>query len=289
MGGTGGADRLRRGVNRRIALARKRWLEQRAEASGRPPVIIYSLPKTAGSTLHQSLQVPAVGAPVWHVHILSDDGVAQIDRELAAGTRTRPRPDKRLIMDRARAAIDDPEQRPVVIAGTRHPLDRAVSSFFQGWSQDFPWVGEDEVVRPSGVDDLIDLFHERLPDLVEFADSWFDDELAPVAGVDAFAVPFTGDGWQRHDCDSCDLAIVRTEDLDRVVAPMTTALFGAAVPLQQTNVGTAKPYRAYYRAFTDALRLSPAEADAVRNTRHARHFYDESEIEPRLAKYTTGT
>ncbi|MBX3285307.1 MAG: hypothetical protein KF703_08205 [Actinobacteria bacterium] len=283
MGGT--VDRVVKGVNRRMGLARKRRWERQAEAGHKAPVIIYSLPKTAGSTLHQSLQVPAVGAPVLHVHILSDDGMAQIDRELALGLRTRPRPEKRRIMDRARAAFDDPDQRPVVIAGTRHPLDRAVSSFFQGWSQDFPWVGEEDGVRPEGVAELIELFHERLPELVAFADSWFDTELGAVAGFDAFGVPFTGDGWQRHSCDTCELAIVGTEDLDRVVAAMTTDLFGTAVPLKQTNVGTAKPYRDYYRAFTDALRLSPAEADAVRNTRHARHFYRAEEIEPRLARF----
>lgn len=197
-------------------------------------------------------------------------------------------PEKRLSMDRARAAIDDPQQHPIVITGTRHPLDRAVSSFFQGWHQDFPWVGDEDNVRPAALEGLIELFHERLPALIEVADGWFDTELAPVTGFDAFGTPFTGDGWQRHSCDACELVIVRTEDLDRVAAAMTTNLFGKPLRLKQTNVGTSKPYHAYYRAFTDSLRLSQSEADAVRNTRHARHFYQPAEIEPRLIRYQAG-
>lgn len=69
---------------------------------------------------------------------------------------------------------------------------------------------------------------------------------------------------------------------------MLEELLGERLELRTTNASDDKVYKAHLDAFRDRLRLTDEEADAVRATRHARHFYAPEEIEARLARYLDG-
>ncbi|MGI8938405.1 MAG: putative capsular polysaccharide synthesis family protein, partial [Iamia sp.] len=161
----------------------------------------------------------------------------------------------------------------------RHPLRRAISWFFHSWHRDFLWSAP-APQDPARVDELVDGFHERLPTTLGVCDRWFDEELAAVTGHDVFSRPFDGDGgWELRRLDGCDLAIVRTEDLDGAFAPMCAALLGTTVKLERVNEASGKPYRDLRRAFLARFELTEVERRAVAATRHARHFYSAEELE----------
>lgn len=256
-------------------------------SSGLDPIVIYSLPKTASSTLRHTLEGDGFtfhGRPVVHAHLITADAIAHL-RELQANGHTRMRDDDLELAEWARKAIEDPARRPVVIAATRHPFDRAVSTFFQSWQWRFPWIADGRPVTDEDIDRLHADFRVELPKWLSLADTWFDTELRATTGIDAFGRRFEGDGWQRYDATTSDVAIVRSEDLSRVGPAMLEELVGERLELRTSNASDNKMYKAHLDAFRDRLRLTDEEADAVRSTRHARHFYAPEEIEARLARY----
>ena len=280
MGGLPPAAAARDGARRWARRRARRGVDAATRLLGRDPVIVFTLPKTGSSAVATSLRHLRVARPVQQVHLLSDEGLARAHRSHAAGGRIGL--PKLAQMEAARQAIDAPGRRPAVITMARHPLTRAVSWFFQSWHQDFPWAAGGRW-EPSQVDDLVARFHERLPVALEAGDRWFDDELAPVVGHDVFAEAFPRtEGWEVRALERCDLAIVRTEDLDRTFGPVTHALLGTTVPLRRVNVAEDKVYARLHAELVSRLRLSSAEREAVVGTRHAAHFYTPDEVEARL-------
>jgi hypothetical protein len=272
----GTIDRVKARVERE---RRKRTLDA-AAASGRPPIIVCALQKTAGTSLTRSLEDRRVGRTVLHVHKISDAGLAS-----AGGTDRPLRQEARRRMDEARRAVDDAAVHPTVVTLTRHPLHRTISWYFQSWSTDFPWMAS-EPPSAARTDELVDGFLAKVAYGVEVCDWWFDREIRDVVGVDVFATPFEPDpGWARWDVPTAEVVLLRSEDLDRTFAPMTAAVLGVALEPKAANVAEQKVYRRHYQAFRERLRLDEEQADLVRSSRHAQHFYAPDEIERGLAPY----
>jgi len=111
--------------------------------------------------------------------------------------------------------------------------------------------------------------------------TWFDRELKSVFGVDVYAIPFDpAKGYEIYESEKARVLLVRLEDL-RSRAPVAFGDFLGLgdFRLADTNVAEAKGYADVYRRFVASVRLPHDYIERMYDSRYARHFYSEDELD----------
>jgi hypothetical protein len=185
------------------------------------------------------------------------------------------------------AQLADPDREMSFVTAVRDPVSRAVASFFQSY-RNTGVVERFGTPKGDDVDKLDAQLHERLPDLMDSTDRWFDREPLALLGIDLFEEPFDLDaGWSMVTKGRFELVVLRTDRIDEVATTALSALTGRKIrKVHNKNLAGSKAYSAYRSAVLDQFRLTPEEADLARGSRSFQHFFTEPERERILSNWT---
>jgi hypothetical protein len=268
------------------------WRARRAaaalDAGVDAPVLVYQMGKVGSASVLRALE--SAGRPALHVHSLAPERVAR------AGALHRRAYGRfgvgyawyvgRAVSERLCAAA--PGRRFRVVTLVRDPIAREVSGLFQS-----PQLHADGLVDARGrfdVERVLAVLTARLcaDDACRYAFEWFDLELRAVLGVDALAAPFPRErGYALLEGERATALVLRTEDLDRTLAPGLRELLGIEPPAAdgRANVRDAGAGGGAYREVLRRLRLPRAAAQRIYAHPFVRHFYPDSMIEAFLLRW----
>jgi len=274
-------------VRRSYYLTRKvRYRKLERQLSGRPPLVVFQMGKVGSSSVTESLKAIDVPFELFHVHVLTRDGIEGVHREYRHATRVYGRPAiQRHIVesDYLRRQLDgnDSSVRWKVISLVRDPVARNISTFFHSLCIYFPELC---------VDDRQIFSEERIPELLETYINrwdghhtplhWFQTQLEPVFDIDVYDMPFPKDkGYQIIESGAVSLLLLRLESLNATARPAMEDFLGLqGVKLDNHNVAEKKAYASAYKAFQKQLKLPGEYLDTLYDSKYARHFYTEDEI-----------
>lgn len=285
---------------RRYDTARLYTLARLRLAPRRAPILIYTVGKVGSSTVADSLAASGLDASIYHLHWLRPDRLAKDERlQREAAERYRGTPLEAHFRPRyvwrgqfLAPQLGRPPQgggRWKVITLVRDPLARNVSSFFQN----LPLLDYDYRARLAArseaevVEELLALFERSYlgPGGVTDVDgdplTWFDQELAPVFGVDVYQRSFPIErGFDLYDSSTARVLLLRLEDLDRCAPAAFREFLGLQhFSMRHQQIAEDKAYASLYRRFRAALRVPDAALDRIYGSRYARHFYTQAELE----------
>ena len=266
-------------------LLRFRVSQRSSAASG---VLVYQMGKVGSSTVVASLRNSAPSLCVYHVHYLTEAGLA--DREAFYRSRYSAlrRVPHHLVEGRyiQRLMTADPHLRWPVVTLVRDPVACNVSRFFQTLPAYHPELRVEEWATEGWVDAVVDRFLTEHNHRVTL--DWLDKELKPALRLDVYATPFDCKrGYETYTSEVADLLLLRLEDLDRVGGPALAEFLGLRhVALSAANTSAVKPYAQAYNAFRTTLARHTAYFDEMYGSPFARHFYSDTELRRLRRRWT---
>jgi hypothetical protein len=259
-----------------------------ADGIKQDPILVYQMAKVGSRSVLSSLELaylkhwlPHVG--IYHVHTLEN---LDLSEKIA---RERNAPPIEVIQEykRIRREFDaSPDQHWNIISLVRDPVGRNKAYFFQNIDHHIPDWRKRWSDKTLAVEEIVQIFLDT-PE-VHTAHSWFDAEFKPVLEVDVYATPFSPkNGYQVYsNPPKVDLLIIRLEDLNRVGERAIQDFLGIKdFSLHQTNIGDEKEYASIYNAFKSAP-LPVPYVNEMYQTRFARHFYSDEELDGFMRKWT---
>lgn len=253
-------------------------------------MVVHQMGKVASTAVVRSLERAAVG-PVYHVHVLSADGIRQV-KDVYRRTWSRNGPAWHLWQSlHLERRLRRPAPAPwTVITLVRDPVARNVSSFFQVGEAEYGIDFSSLVDREWDhglIDGLRDAFLHRFGGHDE-PEAFLDAELGAVFGVDAYATPFpTSQGYDIIAADRARVLVLRVEDLRRCFSVAIEEFLGVLdVALEGANTSESKQYGPLYQRFRDQVALPATYLDAMYGSRYARHFYTADERRALRARWT---
>ncbi|MBI5825772.1 MAG: glycoside hydrolase family 99-like domain-containing protein [Chloroflexi bacterium] len=248
------------------------------------PIIIFQPGKVGSTSVHVSLEKKykdiGISTPIHHAHILEN-----IDERIEFVSRIRKNPSntiKKLLESKnLRDEIySQPEKSWNIVSLVRDPVAQKISALFQLIDEYFPdWKQRFD----TGANSLMDLqkfFLEKEEFQVNGLDAWFENQLKPLCNIDIFDIPFAKEaGYQIYNPGSrINLLIVRLEDLNLVAGQAFKEFINIEdFSIINTNIGEEKPYYQLYNQFK-SLPVPIEYLDNAYNSRYARHFYTDDEI-----------
>lgn len=252
----------------------------------RAPILVYQMAKVGSSTVTATLRaLDPPRRPVLKVHYLSREGVQAErawDRRRGGPLHLSYQGAIGLALGARLRQVGGHFQLPVVTL-VRDPIAREVSGLFQL----LPWLRDPKLLGPDGAPDperLVAHLEERFEsgEALGSAERWFDRELRQVFDVDVFGVPFPRDaGHSVIRGPSARLLVLRTEDLDRTLAPALASFLDLPKEpaVVRANERRATPLAGVYAEVRRKLRLDAALVDRIYAGRMPRHFYDSASLE----------
>jgi hypothetical protein len=271
-----------RGIRARVrqwwSSARQRGAYRRqirqALAEGREPVIVFTMAKSASTSVEVSLmQLPELA--VFKAHRLHPARIRAYYRERR---RLGERESYRFVDDLGLALYDEIVRSRVparVVVLVREPIGRNFSAYFH--ILPVLWKRADVFARltPAQMaEGFLPKGRHRVPL------DWFDEEFRPVFGVDVFGTPFPHEqGFVRLEAGPHDVLVMRA-DLDdhRKAACLAEWLGRDAFEIVRMNEADEKHYAEQYAAARVALRLPASYLDEMLHSRYTRHFFSSDEI-----------
>jgi len=181
-----------------------------------------------------------------------------------------------------------------IITGTRDPLTRKISTFFQNITAahyDFSYKSKNEV-RNASVSELISRFRSWSSGINE-ATGWFDRHFLPKTGIDVYASSFDPEqGWQLIETDQFRVVIVKLEDIRKNHVLALNALlakrFGNGETVEaliSSNLSEDKWYSEKMRKFKETISFSEEELDEAYGSKYMLHFYSAEQIHNLRSKW----
>lgn len=269
--------------------ARLRGVRARLRAlshARREPIVVYQMAKVGSRTVYRSLRSLDLPRPVLHAHVLNElDALEERVRQLypdPVGTLAEIENGRRL----RRRILRSRGRTWHVITLVRDPVSRDVSAFFHNLTEVIPDVYERYARDEIAVADIRDAFLHRYDHDAPLG--WFQSQLEPVFGIDVFAVPFdTKAGYATYETPTARLLLIRLEDLETHGKAAISEFLGLdEFELVSTNLARDKPYNDLYAAFERNVTLPASYLAHMYDSRLARHFYSDSEIEAFKERWT---
>lgn len=149
------------------------------------------------------------------------------------------------------------------------------------------FMGSIDYVKSSRIGDIIDFYRSRhIVHLNQIVLPWFD-KFSKITGVNVLGTPFdTKAGYATFDVAAGRVFVVRTENLSNLT-PVIQGLPGLnQFAESHMNVSKKKWYSEIYKDFFDNIFLSDEEIDVYFNNKTMRHFYNPSEIDAMISRYS---
>jgi hypothetical protein len=268
------------------------------------PVIVYQMGKVASSAVRNALLLHGV-RPVLHLHSFFplrdldaktapvDEGLrGALGREVAQAQRVYQEASWRKKLElRYREKIYnelvyrqtvEPNKRTRFITLVRDPVAANLSMFFQIFEE---YAGVPYTPDAFTIQQLTDLFLERYDHSRPL--TWFDAELKPMIGIDAYASDFpTDEGSCVLHRDEFDLLILQAELDDASKEKAISSFLGLeGFRMLRSNVAGDKVYADQYRATRDAIRIPEKMLEPLYGSKYAQHFYSPTDLDKFRARW----
>ncbi len=230
------------------------------------PIIVAQMGKVASTSVSRALE--DLGAPVFQVHHLDRAFLDSVAQRLRADGQDQ---DHIRQSYRVLSEIVEPRKPARIVSLVRDPIARNISAFFQNKDM--------LAAQVSGVDALIERFLETYSHDIPL--QYFDLHIKPAFGVDVFETPFDHGSKRLIAANGgYSVLVLRAEDPDELKQSALRAFIGCDdIVLGRANVGAKKKYSGQYSEFLDRIRLPETYIDAMLNSKMARHFYTEAELD----------
>lgn len=240
--------------------------------------IVYQMAKVGSTSVVEALQ--RAGIDAHHVHRMNRAHL----RQMRAARRANgwivlwiPRHDRHGI--RLHDTIIQQGLPVKIVSLVRDPIARNLSSYFE--HLDFIWHTR-HAYRRISMGELHRGFLERFThdDVL----TWFDDELKPVLGIDAYEHPIT-DRVTIHK-HPIELLIFKTELSDHTKSEALSEFFERPITLSRANETGSKEKGMVYRRFVDSIRLPREYVERMLTARYTTHFYSDAEREEMRSRWS---
>jgi hypothetical protein len=252
-------------------------------ASDRPVVVVHQMGRVGSVTVTRALRRALPDRHVFHTHYLNP---ATMERHYAhfqhihhvtgrAGLH-RHFLSARVLQARLRQGV---RGRWKIVSLVRDPVARTVSLFFHSFPFSFVGLGPPVCETPDDASRLLSLYLGDWALGHRFALDWFDAEVRDVFGIDVYATPFPrAEGHALYRGATCDLLVIRLEDLDRCGRRVLQEFLGIeSLELVTANRGDDHAYAEAFRRFKTTATLPASYLDLMYDSRLARHFYSDAE------------
>jgi Putative capsular polysaccharide synthesis protein len=254
-----------------------------------PAVLVYQMAKVGSQTVVRSIRASRPRQPVFHVHTLTEEGMAAMEEFYRWSRLPSPLWGGHLLVSRylsqqIRRGVTPGRWKIVTLV--RDPVARNLSLLFQLGRRllpDFEKQCDADRLDPIAV---FEQFEADFPAQVNCM-RWFRDELCPVFGVDPFAAPFDREaGYHVYRGPFADVLLLRTEDLDRSGEAALRSFLGLEqFRWKRANIGGRKANGIRYARLLDRLELPTAFVDRYYDTPEVRHFYSPEELNALRARW----
>lgn len=249
----------------------------------KPPIIVYQMGKVGSSTLVKTLDRLNLTRPIFHVHRITPSGLEYIREKGVQMGRGYPS-SHYFLGKNLHSYIKDNlcNRKWTIITLTREPIGRNISAFFQSLNYRFPrFINElDKNQEKLLTIEMRDAFLKNYPH--DLSLNWFDVELKQVFGIDVYKSDFpTMYGYKVYQSSNVELLVIRLEDLQKCYRQSLSEFIGIdpkKIVLNSSNVSSQKYYKTIYEYFKSHIYLPEEYIDRQYNSRYARHFYTEKEI-----------
>lgn len=260
-------------------------LTGRLYAGGGAPAIVYSKERTGSVAVLHSLR--AAGVPVIATHYLDPGKIAE--GKLAGSARWA----SRHVVSRGRKAK--------FITLVRNPIDNMLSTFARQEFVDRRRGAGESLANLQNVDhaEVAERFFRDYLEQEKYLRelSWFDSELKVALGIDVFDYPFDKTkGIGRIAAGAFELLVLRTEMPDETKAAEIAGFIGVpSFPMRERQsfaegapglAGNKSAYSAHYSEFKRRVTIPPRHWDAIANSKLARHFLRDGELEASRGGWT---
>ncbi|HEY5658239.1 MAG TPA: putative capsular polysaccharide synthesis family protein [Myxococcota bacterium] len=259
-------------------------------AADPPPVLVYQMGKVGSSTVARVLRAAAY--PDLHVHSLEPETLRRVyEEQRRAGGRFSVGYTwhlSRAVQARLRCLGDT--CRVSVITLVRDPIAREVSALFQSPTvQGAALLGADGALDAQrAVASLRARFSKK--DACWWVFDWFQSEIGATLGVDVMAAPFPRErGWGIVEGARASGLVLRTEDLDRTLAPALRAFLGIEVgdvTRHRSNVRSETRDAARYGDVLSGVRLPRDAVERIYAQPFVRHFYPQPMLDAFIARWS---
>lgn len=249
------------------------------------PLLLFQMGKVGSQTVEQTLVNLKLKRTIFHFHWLSPEMLKfTLDKSEFLGRAYPGRDYWESIYVKESILPSLSTQGVDVITLTREPIARNLSAFFYSWGYWYPDMLEkfsDLNNYPEAKQDVTNHFvekfhHQRTLD-------WFDTDLAPYYGFDIYQEEFHPEkGYQIYRTPEINLLIIRLEDLNRCLQLALEEFFGASYPdykMKTKNLSQSREYNHLYKDFLNNTNLPQDYVDYIYNSRYARFFYTERELD----------
>jgi hypothetical protein len=245
--------------------------------------------KVGSTTVDRSLRGLGLPRGVYAAHLLNDlDALERRAREAY------PDPAETLAqIEKGRGLrkliVGHPEITWDVITLVRDPVQRNVSAFFENLTEVIPDVYERHARGEISLAGVRDIFLDRYDHNAPL--DWFQSQLEPVFGIDVFATRFdAGAGHATYEGTLARLLLIRLENLTACGEAAISEFLGLDhFELVTSNVGRQKRYQELYAEFERTVTLPESYLARMYDSRLARHFYTDAEIETFRQRWTKVT
>lgn len=255
------------------------------------PLLIYQMGKVGSTTILESLKTLRVSFAIFHVHVLSRNGIA-FEEKLYYGENSGIRFKSNLprmkhlfqsyyLHKRITKTLNGKKWK--IITLIRDPIARNVSVFFQIIDLRIPGFYNLFARKAIKIEDLKELFLRDFeggfePDIMPF--KWFERELYSTFGIDVLSREFPKDrGYKIYESKNADVLLIKLENLNKC----SKDAFKEFLNLREFNLMTAnvaknKKYYPIYQEFIDSLVLPASYLDKMYACKFMQHFYSKEEI-----------
>ena len=246
------------------------------------PVLVYQMGKVASKTIYATLQrLPDIQP--FHIHTLNP---VNMDRRKTRNNGLNARQPEHINFQLWRSIyqrlILEYENQIKIITLIREPVGRNISAFFQGLDMRTRIMAAHKRIPMS---QLIDKFQNHFPHVRPLV--WFDKELLEVTGINVYEHTFPKEqGYQRIMTEKFDLLILRHDLPDNLKARcLGDFLSGNDIRIVPANLSDKKIYRDCYLEFQRTINLSTEYVSQMLDSRYARHFFTDEELESLKLKW----
>ena len=239
-------------------------------------ILIYQFGRVGSTTVYNSLKT--VGMNVYKIHWLNRDLLKKHLKEKQLKNR-----DSYLHIYLSEVAFLNrclekglDQKKLKLISLVREPVARNVAAFFRQFLFRFAHKSNTNQIT---CENLRDLFQKNwIKHDVPLI--WFDMEMKPIFKIDVYSEEFSkSKGYKIYTGDHPDLLLIKLEKLNKCASEAFKEFLGIdGIILQNANLERDGPYYSLYRKFTSSKTLPRSYIEKMYNSKYAKHFYTEEEL-----------
>jgi hypothetical protein len=235
-------------------------------------ILIYQMGKVGSTSLEQTIPGSI------HFHTLYNNRPCYIFARQKRNTPVKKIKGK--LYDGLRRAAIKSRKKIKIITLVRDPYARNVSSFFQDFAY---WMYEYACQTTESQRTHVNegLIHTVYNDLFThtYALNWFDDEFKKLTGVDVYKHTFDKEaGFSIIKQGKYEILVLKLEKM-KTNRQAVEQFTGLKLELKNTNTASAKWYGDIYTDFIENYKPKEAYLDKLYNSKLARHFYSDEELQ----------